>query len=649
VLGLLVIVTAPEVCAADDSDVIGNLKQLDVADLLNIEVTSVSRHAAPLTQAPSAIQVITGAQIRRSGATTLAEALRLADNLQVAQRGASGWAITARGFNTDLANKLLVMIDGRTVYTPLYSGVFWEAQDYLLEDIDRIEVISGPGGTLWGANAVNGVINIITREASSTQGLFAEAAAGSELFAAAGMRYGGTTASGLSYRAYGKHLSIDESVLSDGSGADDDWHREQAGFRMDSAPSSAGSWTLHGDLYSSHQQTSDGRISIMRGQNLLGRWKREPAEESSLGLQIYYDRTELSLPVAPLSINGIVLAPAGMLHDELQTLDLDFQHRLPVGARNTLTWGIGFRYTHDALDNAPAVAFLPAKLGQQLYSAFAQDELRLLQNLTLTVGSKVEHNDYTGYEFEPSARLQWLVGDQTIWTAVSRAVRAPSRIDRDLFQGPAPYPTILRGSGDFESENVVAYELGYRAQASARFRTSLATFYNEYDDVRSTTITPVTLLPFYFENGLAGHTWGAEWTGQLQLADNWSVQAGYVLLQEKLHVRQGHIDISNGHNETSDPEQQATLRSSMNLPGRIAVDLNLRWVDTLRNSNGPATGVVPAYVDLDARLAWQASPGLELALTGRNLLHDHHPEYGFPSAARNEIQRGVYAKLVWRQ
>jgi iron complex outermembrane receptor protein len=390
-------------------------------------------------------------------------------------------------------------------------------------------------------------------------------------------------------------------------------------------------------------------MSIMRGQNLLGRWDHKPSADSGMALQMYYDRTELILPVPPLSIGGLVLSPPGTLHDELQTLDLDFQHRLRVGARNTLTWGIGIRHTHDNVDNAPAVAFLPAKLDQQLYSAFIQDEMRLLDNVALTIGTKVEHNDYTGHEFEPSARLQWLVGTQTIWTAVSRAVRAPSRIDRDLFQGPAPYTTILRGSDDFESENVVAWEMGYRAQAGDRFTTSLATFYNEYDDVRSTTITAVDFIPFYFENALAGHTWGAEWTGTLQLTDRWSLQAGYTLLQEKLHVRPGHIDISNGHNETADPEQQAALRSSMDLPGRIALDLNLRWVDTLRNSNGPAVGMVPAYVDLDARLAWHASPGLELSVTGRNLLHDQHPEYGFPSAARTEIQRGVYAKLVWRQ
>ncbi|HTQ36169.1 MAG TPA: TonB-dependent receptor [Steroidobacteraceae bacterium] len=644
-LGLLGAARAP---AAEDSSAINNLKQLDVQDLLNVEVTSVSRHAAPLAEAPSAIQVITAAQIRRSGATTLAAALQLADNLQVAQRGASGWSITARGFNTDLANKLLVMIDGRTVYTPLYSGVFWDAQDYLLEDIDRIEVISGPGGTLWGANAVNGVINIITKKAADTQGLYAEGGGGNETRGIAGLRFGGSTPQ-VNYRVYGKYLDFDDSALPDGSPAGDAWHRGQAGFRMDAPDSTLGAWTLQGDYYSNHEHSPTG-TSVLGGENLLGRWSREHGEDSGFSLQVYYDRTTLSLPVAPLTIAGLVLSPPGTLHDELQTFDVDFQHRLQLGGINALTWGLGFRDTHDALDNAPAVAFVPDRLDQQLYSAFLQDEIQLAAQLALTVGSKVEHNDYTGYEFEPSVRLQWQVAPaHTLWSAVSRAVRAPSRIDRDLQEGPAPYLSILHGSSDFRSENLLAYELGYRASVGESFTSALSTFYNVYKDVRSTAITPATVIPFYFQNGVQGHTWGAEWTGTLQLTDDWSLRAGYVLLQEKLHVKPGYFDLSNARNETADPQQQASLHSSLDLPGGVAVDLGLRWVDTLRNSDAQQVGTVPAYMDLDARLAWRASRNLELSLDGANLLHDQHPEYGFPSPQRTEIERSVYAKLVWRQ
>jgi iron complex outermembrane receptor protein len=386
----------------------------------------------------------------------------------------------------------------------------------------------------------------------------------------------------------------------------------------------------------------------MEGENLLGRWNRVLSDESGFTLQIYYDRSYLSLAVPPLMINGTPLAPAGTLRDELQTFDVDFQHRLRLGAGNALTWGLGLRHTHDVVENAPAVAFLPTRLSQQLYSAFLQDEIRLLENLSLTIGSKVEHNDYTGYEVEPSLRLQWQAAStQTVWAAASRAVRAPSRIDRDLVQ--APSFTILKGSADFHSENVLAYELGYRAQADGWFATSLATFYNDYDQIRSTAITPVTLLPFYFENGVEGHTWGAEWTSTLQLTGNWSLRAGYVLLREKLRVKPGQFDLTNARNETADPQQQASLHSTLDLPARVGLDLDLRWVDTARNSNGPNAGKVPAYMDLNARLSWHANRHLELALTGANLLHDQHPEYGFPSPTRIEIERSVYGQLVWRQ
>jgi iron complex outermembrane receptor protein len=311
---------------------------------------------------------------------------------------------------------------------------------------------------------------------------------------------------------------------------------------------------------------------------------------------------------------------------------------------------VGFRHTHDAVDNAPALAFFPAILNQQLYSLFAQDEIRLRDTLFLTVGSKIEHNEYTGLEFEPSVQLMWQPrATQTTWAALSRAVRTPSRIDRDLSQGAPPYPVVLRGDDDFTSEKVLAYEAGYRAQWHSSLTTTLSGYYNEYDDVRSTRITPATVIPFYFANDLAGHSYGLEFTGRLQLTDSWLLQAGYNLIETRLHVKNGRFDLSGARNETADPEQQVSLRSSLDLASRIELTAGLRWVDVLHNNNGPTPGVVPRYIELDARLAWHVGNHLELSVTGQNLLHADHSEYGFPGPRRALVQRNVYGKLAWRR
>jgi iron complex outermembrane receptor protein len=349
-------------------------------------------------------------------------------------------------------------------------------------------------------------------------------------------------------------------------------------------------------------------------------------------------------------VGGTQFAPAGRLRDDLKTFDLDFQHRVDLGRHQQLVWGIGFRHAHNVVENAPALAILPAKLDQQLYSAFVQDEIRLRDNLSVFAGTKLEHNDYTGFEFEPSVRLQWQPTERrTIWAAVSRAIRAPSRVDRDMLQAPPPGLTVLRGDDAFRSENLLAYELGMRAQIGLRAGISISLFHNEYTDLRSTAITPGTLLPFYFENNLAGHSRGGEFGGSMQLADNWSMRLDYNLLKTRLKVRNGAIDISNGLNETSDPDHQVSLRSSLDLPGNVHLDGGLRWVDSLRNNNGPNPGNVPDYVELDLRLAWHFAPGFELSVAGQNLLHARHPEYGFPSPTRAEAERSVHGTLVWRR
>jgi iron complex outermembrane recepter protein len=626
-----------------------DLKQMSLQELLDIEVTSVSKEPENITETPSSIQVITQDDIERSGASSIPEALRLADNLDVAQKNSHDWAISARGFNTALANKLLVMIDGRSVYTPLFSGVFWDVQDYLLEDIDQIEVISGPGGTQWGANAVNGVINITTKSAKDTQGVYMEAGGGSELRDFSGVRYGGTLASNVYFRVYGKYFDRNDEVFGDGSNATDSWNMAQGGFRVDAQQSSQNLFTLQGDYYNGDENIATGGTARVNGNNIIGRWTDTFSDEADMSLQVYYDRTHLSDPIAAL-----LFAPAGILTDDLDTYDVDFQDHFRLGERNRFVWGLGYRFTHDEVAPAPALSFSPSILEQNLFSCFLQDEVMLHPKLHLTIGSKLEHNDYTGFEVEPSARLQWdFIPKQMLWAAVSRAVRTPSRVDRDLSEPAPPSPLILlEGSSDFVSEKVIAYELGYRAQLGPKVFTSVSSFYNVYSDIRSTsTNAPDAFglpLPLFFQNNLEGQTYGMEFSTTYQVLDWWRLHGGYDLLKENIHVKPGEEDFNDALNETSDPQQQFQIRSSMDLTRNVDLDADLRWVDTLHNNNGPTPGTVPSYFELGTRIAWRVNKNVELSIVGQNLLHDQHTEYGFPNSDREEIVRSVYGKVACR-
>jgi iron complex outermembrane receptor protein len=646
----------------------GELKQLTLDQLMNVEVTSVAREPQRLLQAPAAIQVITAEQIRRSGATTLPEALRLADNLEVAQINAHDWAISARGFNADLANKLLVLIDGRAIYTPLYGGVLWNVQDYLLEDIDRIEVISGPGGTQWGANAVNGVINIITKNSRDTQGVYAFAAAGNQLEQQAGARLGGQLAPDTYFRTYGKYTDEGPDITSTGANADDAWHVARGGFRLD-REAGADQFTVQGDAYNGHETNPGTPDADLSGVNVLGRWTHTEANDAWLSVQAYYDHTYITQPYAgnppSLFVSGF---PASALTDALDTYDLDFQDHFRWGSQQKLAWGLGYRATREANYDLAEIRFSPPVLSQALYSAFLQDEIQLAPSLYLTAGSKLEHNDYTGYEAEPSMRLQWnLDPSDLLWGAVSRAVRTPSRYDRDLVAPsgfvaappPLQFPAfIIQPSPDFVSETLIAYEVGYRAELSSRLTGSLSTFYNDYHDLRSVTATPTTAtyifpFPIYFQNNLEGHTYGLELSLSYQLLDWWRLHAGYNLLRESLHLKPGTTDATGGTDDTADPQQQLALRSSIDLPWNLSWDASLRWVDSFYMDDGPAAGpvlgLVPSYFGLDTRLGWQVTKSLDLSLVGQNLLHEYQVEYGFPNTTREQIVRSVFARITWRE
>jgi iron complex outermembrane recepter protein len=387
-----------------------------------------------------------------------------------------------------------------------------------------------------------------------------------------------------------------------------------------------------------------------------------------MSLQAYYDHTYLSVPFAASPPAAYYTGfPAASLTDALDTYDLDFQYHFTLGARHSFVWGLGYRATHETDEDLSVVRFLPPVLEQNLYSGFMQDEIKLAQSVQLTIGSKLEHNDYTGFEVEPSTRIQWNVNtQQMLWAAVSRAVRTPSRYDRDLvvpsglvdapppFQFPADY---LKGGGsDFVSETLIAYEIGYRAQLGPDLSGSVSTFYNDYDNLRSTTATPATALypfpyPIYFQNNLEGDTYGLEFSATYQIVDWWRLHAGYDLLRENIHVKPGQMDATDATNETADPRGQSSLRSSMDLPRNVQLDGTVRWVDALHINNGPTggpvIGIVPAYFEFDTRIAWHATKKLELSIVGQNLLHDHHPEYGYPSPSRDEIERTVFGKISW--
>lgn len=608
---------------------VSQLKKMTVDELMDLEVTSVSKRPEKLSRAASSIEVITGEDIRRAGATSLPEALRLATNLEVAQIDSRQWAITARGFNNVFADKMLVLVDGRTVYTPLYAGVYWDVQNTVLEDVDRIEVISGPGATQWGANAVNGVINVTTKSAKETQGALLVAGGGGELRNSETARYGGKLAPDLYYRVYANYFDRGDSVRPNGRESNDAWHAGQIGFRVDYDGTDRDRLTLQSDVYDGTiGQTGPDNIRV-NGGNLLGRWSRQLAESSDLKLQLYYDRTHRRIP--------------GSFTQDIDTYDVDFQQRLPVGAAHDVVWGLGYRFVQDDIVNTPTNAFLPPRVGRASFNAFAQDEIALSKDrLALTIGTKLEHNDYTGFEVEPSVRLAWHPEkEQTVWGAVSRAIRTPSRIDRDLYSPAAP-PFRVAGGQNVVSEKLIAYELGWRAQLAPQLALALATFYHDYDDLRSLEpLNPPFAFPVEANSGLRGRSAGAQLSVEWQATPAWRLRAGWSELRVHSEPQEGSRDRATRDSIARDPNHQLQLRSSFDFSAAWEADLSLRYVGPIGNQS------VPGYTEADLRLGWHPSAAWEFSLLGQNLLHSQHAEFNAPGN-RRELQRTVYGKASWR-
>jgi iron complex outermembrane receptor protein len=606
-----------------------DLASLSLEDLGNVEIISVSKRPEPLSQAASSVYVITRDEILRSGARTVEEALRLAPNLTVAQTASNRYEITARGFNGNPAtqsfsDKLLVLIDGRSVYTPIFGGVYWDAQDVFLQDVERIEVISGPGATLWGANAVNGVIDIITRTSADTQGGDVEMGDGNRQ-RVVGARYGGALSDAVTYRIYGDLRSDANTVAASArASADDHADRRQAGFRVDWQASGADAVTFQGDAYRGYDAQPNAPDESVTGEDVLGRWTRS-WRGGSLQVQGYFDHAARGAEV-----DGVALA--------VDTVDVDIQSTIDLGPRDAFVWGGGFRSSRYRIRDTASLMFDPPHRVLNLGDVFAQDTVALSDTLRLTVGAKIEDDPYLKPAIMPDIRLAFTpTGAATLWAAISKAVRSPTPLDRDVVEilGGAPF---LVGGRWFQSEKVTAFELGGRVDTSSRSSLSLSAFYNDYGDLLSVELSPGWVLPLQWGNLLEGHTYGVEVWGDYRFAPWWRASASANYLEKRLRFEPGSSQLTGVAQAGDDPKYQGMLKSSMNLSPTITLDGVLRYVGALPD---PALG---AYMELGARLGWATGDHLELSLVGENLLHAQHLEY--PQGAA--IGRSVLADLRWR-
>ena len=607
-----------------------DLSKLSLEQLANLEVTSVAKAPQPLQQAPAAIYVITHEDITRSGVTSIAEALRLAPNLVLTQLSASNYTSAARGFggnpaDQSFSNKMLLLIDGRSVYSPLFSGIYLDAQDTMLEDVDRIEVISGPGATLWGANAVNGVINIITRPAYLTNGTLVSAAAGNmEQDVAA--RYGGKIDDETAFRVYGKAFQRAALQETGRSSAHDNWYRGQGGFRMDRSRVDD-TLTVQGDIYRALQNAGGRGSNMISGANLLARWQRRSAL-SDIQLQGYYDQTE---SFAPFNSTAFVL----------HTWDLELQQMLSIGHAQKLVWGAGERLYSYTINNTPTFSFAPASRNLTLSNLFIQDTIALRSSVKLTVGLKLEDDPYAGWQFLPDIRVAWeLDPANELWVSASRAVRSPTPFDVDV-QEKLGTTLYLTGNRSFKPERMRAYEIGYRGAPFSTVSLSASFFYNYYADLRS--VEPASagvFLPLHWGNGIEGQTYGFEAWAHWQVFPWWRLSPGLRTLHKDLRFDPNASTLLGLAQTGDDPSSRILLTSSMDLGNRFTLDATLRHISALPD---PA---LRSYTEMSARLGWHVREALELALSGFNLLHSRHLE--LPAPYGEEIPRSVMLQLQWR-
>jgi iron complex outermembrane receptor protein len=621
--GLLVILSSAAAHAATD----GDLTAMSLADLAKVEVTSVSKTSEALQRAPAAIYVISHDDIVRSGATSIPEALRLAPNLLVTQTSASAYVISARGLGgnptaQNFSNKLLILIDGRSVYTPLYSGIYADTLDVMLEDVDRIEVISGVGATLWGANAMNGVINVITRPAYLTKGTYVDGGAGNQQqFGDA--RYGASAGADAAFRVYGIGFHRDALQLDGGRSAGDGWSKGQGGFRTDWGLGED-TLTVQGDYYRATESTLNGLDGTVLGGNLVSRYEHHGAQ-SDLQVQAYIDQSE---QIGPGGTGGFLV----------HTYDIALQDAITLGTRNRVIWGAGERLYTYGITNETELLFEPARHALTLGNVFVQDTLAVSGAVNLTFGLKAEDDPFSGWTPLPDLRLSWAINEHVAtWAAASRAIRSPTPFDTDVIEKIGP-TVFLQGNPGFHPEEVRAYELGTRAQPSESVSFSVAAFFNDYDDLR--TIEPNAasgFLPLYWGNMMRGDTFGIDAWANWQITEWWRLSPGATWVRERLRFAPGASGLLGVGQAGDDPSSHASLVSSMNLPHRLTLDATLRYVGALP---GP---VLPHYTELDARLGWRVNERAEVSLRGANLLHARH--YELPAGDGEQVTRSVIAEV----
>ncbi len=620
---------------ATDSPILANLS---FDELSKIEIISVSRRGEKLSEAAAAVHVITGEDLRRSGVTSLPEALRLAPGVDVARINSQRHAVSVRGFNGEFANKFLVLQDGRSLYTPQFGGTFWDAQDVLFEDVERIEVVRGPGGTAWGVNAVNGVINILTKDARDTQGSLVTGGGGTSERGFGAVRQGGKLNEHTFYRVYAKAFYRGDTLLANGSDAGDDWSQARAGFRVDSHPNDADHLTVQGDFFGGEllQYTGGARdLFTTLGGNLMGRWGHAFSEESDVNVQVYYDAVRRDSKPATANTD---------------TGDIEASHRFALGSRQQINWGLHYRYLVNEARGRIGHNYDPIRRGIQQASLFVEDQVTLVpERLRFSAGTKLEYNTFSEWDLLPNARLTFTpTARQTLWAAVSRGLQLPGIADRDLTID-APGAVAFRSipTRDRPLTELIAYEAGYRSRLAESLTLDLAAFYNEYDKLSTAESVRLALPPTVVvtpSNRMNGESYGVEGSVLWQAAEWWRWRANYSVLFLRLHLEPGTTDTASVRQEGQSPQQQFMLWSSMNLGNKWEFDSILRFVDSL-----PAFGI-DQYMSLDLRLAFHPRPNLELAIVGQNLLDNQRLEFnrspGFP--ARTEVARGVYGKVTWK-